>query len=475
MPVRLPTAALIATAALLALLVAATAHAQPAAAELYQTHCAACHGAQMQGTAQYSALRKRDWLYGGSREEMLRTVRYGIAGKEMVPWGTRLPKEQVEALVDYILTSRDSTPPAPTGKPDTLPLKDYTVRIERLVEAGFRSTPWGIEFVDHRRALITEQRGGLRWLVDGKLDPEPIIGVPETIQYGTGGMMDLALDPDYALNGWVYIGYVHPLGDRGRTDQRPAMTRIIRGRVVDYRWVQQELLFSVPDELYFVDRGRWGCRLLFDKAGYLYFTIGDIRENPDVQRLNKPAGKTYRINRDGSIPKDNPYAGRADAIQAIYTVGNRNVQGIDQHPVTGQIWGTEHGPMGGDELNVLKLGHNYGWPVISHGIDYDGKPITDLTEKEGMDQPVKYWKPSPALSALEFYTGDLFPKWKHHAFVGALVFQEIKRLKLAGETVEEEEVFLKGYGRVRDIKTGPEGAIYVLLNEPDQVVRLTPR
>jgi aldose sugar dehydrogenase len=475
MPVRLPTAARIAAAALLAMLVAATAHAQPAAAELYQTHCAACHGTQMQGTAQYSALRKRDWLYGGSREEILRTVMYGIAGKEMVPWRTRLPKEQLEALVDYILTSRDAIPPVPTGKPDTLQLKDYTVRIERLVEAGFRSAPWGIEFVDNRRALITELRGGLRWLVDGKLDPEPIIGVPETIQYGTGGMMDLALDPDYALNGWVYIGYVHPLGDSGRTDQRPAMTRIIRGRVVDYRWVQQELLFSVPDELYFVNRGRWGCRLLFDEAGYLYFTIGDIRENPDVQRLDKPAGKTYRINRDGSIPKDNPYAGRADAIQAIYTVGNRNVQGIDQHPVTGQIWGTEHGPMGGDELNVLKLGHNYGWPVISHGIDYDGKPITDLTEKEGMDQPVKYWKPSPALSALEFYTDDLFPKWKHHAFVGALVFQEIKRLKLAGETVEEEEVFLKGYGRVRDIKTGPEGAIYVLLNEPDQVVRLTPR
>lgn len=276
----------------LALLVAAAAHGQPAAAELYQTHCAACHGAQMQGTAQYSALRKRDWLYGGSRAEILRTVMYGIAGKEMAPWGKMLPSAQVEALVDYIVSSRDSTPPAPTVKPDTLQLKDYTVRIERLVEAGFRSAPWGIEFVDARRALITELRGGLRWLVDGKLDPEPIIGVPETIQYGTGGMMDLALDPDYALNGWVYIGYVHPLGNSGRTDQRPAMTRIIRGRIVDYRWVQQELLFSVPDDLYFVNRGRWGCRLLFDKGGYLYFTIGDIRENADVQRLNTPAGKT---------------------------------------------------------------------------------------------------------------------------------------------------------------------------------------
>jgi aldose sugar dehydrogenase len=459
---------------ILTLALAIGAQAQPAA-ELYQMYCAACHGTQMQGTAQYSALRKRDWLYGGTRPEILRTVMYGIAGKEMVPWGKMIPQAQVEALVDYIIASRDTMPAAPAAKPDTLKLADYTVRIERLVESGFRSAPWGIEFVDSRRALITELRGGLRWLVDGKLDPEPILGLPETIQYGTGGMMDLALDPDYPLNGWVYIGYVHPLGNSGRTDERPAMTRIIRGRVVDYRWVQQELLFNVPDDLYFVNRGRWGCRLLFDKAGFLYFTIGDIRENDDVQRLNKPAGKTYRINRDGSIPRDNPYAGRPDAIQAIYTVGNRNVQGIDQHPVTGQIWGTEHGPMGGDELNVLKLGRNYGWPVISYGIDYDGKPITTLTEKEGMEQPVKHWKPSPGISALEFYTGDLFPKWKHQAFVGALVFQEIKRLKLDGEKVEEEEIFLKGYGRVRDIKTGPEGAIYLLLNEPDQVLRLTPQ
>ena len=174
LPVRLPAAALIAAAALLTLLVPAIAHTQPAVAELYQTHCAACHGAQMQGTAHYTALRKRDWLYGGSREEILRTVMYGIAGKEMVPWGKMLPKEQVEALVDYIVTSRDSTPPAPTGKPDTLPLKDYTVRIERLVEAGFRSTPWGIEFVDNRRALITELRGGLRWLVDGSSTRSPL-------------------------------------------------------------------------------------------------------------------------------------------------------------------------------------------------------------------------------------------------------------------------------------------------------------
>ena len=458
-----------------------TTAAEPASpSETYRTYCAGCHGAQMEG-GQYSPLRKSDWMYGGDREDIHRTVMYGVSGTDMAAWSRVLPEEKIETLVDYIIESRDTLPEAPEAKPDSIKTTDYLIHIETLITEGFKSTPWGIEFVDKQRALITERRGGFRWMVDGKLDPEPITPMPETIQYGTGGFLDLALDPDYENNGWVYIGYVHPLG-KGPTRERPAMTRIIRGRIEDHRWVDQELLFRVADELYITDAGRWGCRLLFDKDGYLYFTIGDIRQNDDVQPLNKPSGKVYRILPDGSIPPDNPYVGHPGAIEAIYTTGNRNIQGIVQHPVTGAIWATEHGPMGGDELNILQLGSNYGWPVITFGLDYDGTPMKSvhttvplLTHKEGMKQPIKYWKPSPGISALEFYTGDMFPKWKNQAFAGALAFQEIKRLKLAGDKVEEEEVFLKGYGRVRDLKTGPEGAIYVLLNEPDQVLRLTTR
>jgi glucose/arabinose dehydrogenase len=461
----------------LAAVLVAVAYGQPAAADpaspagIYQTYCAGCHGSQMQG-GQYSPLRKADWMYGGNRSAVRRTVMYGISGTDMAAWSHVLPEQQIEALVDYILESRDTLPEKPPAKPDSIQTADYLVHIETLVAEGFHSDPWGIEFVDERRALITERRGGLRWLVDGKLDPAPIAGTPETIQYGTGGMLDLALDPDYANNGWVYISYVHPLGS-GPSQQRPAMTRVVRGRVKDHQWVDEETLFRVADELNYANTGRWGSRLLFDKAGYLYFTIGDLRKNDDVQQLGKPAGKVYRIFPDGSIPPDNPYVGQAGALEAIYTVGNRNVQGIDQHPVTGEIWGTEHGPMGGDELNIFRLGHNYGWPVITYGLDYDGTPVSLLTQKEGMQQPIKYWKPSPGISSLEFYMGDMFPAWKNQAFAGALVFQEIKRLKLKGEQVEEEEVFLKGYGRVRDLKTGPEGAIYVLLNEPHMLLRLT--
>jgi glucose/arabinose dehydrogenase len=461
----------------LAVVLAAVAYGQPTAVEpvnptqLYATYCGGCHGAQMEG-GQYSALRKQDWMYGGERAAMLRTVMYGIADTDMAAWSYVLAEPQVEALVDYIIESRDTLPSETPAKPDFIQTADYLVHIETLIADGFRSSPWGLEFVDARRALITERRGGLRWMVDGKLDPIPITGTPETIQYGTGGMLDLALDPDYDDNGWIYIAYVHPLGE-GSTEERPAMTRIIRGRVEGHQWVDQELLFRVGDELYQVNKGRWGSRLLFDEAGYLYFTIGDIRLNDDVQQLDKPAGKVYRIHRDGSIPTDNPYAGKPGALEAIYTIGNRNVQGIDQHPVTGAIWGTEHGPMGGDELNILELGHNYGWPVITYGIDYDGTIVSDLTHQEGMEQPIKFWKPSPGISALEFYTGEMFPKWKNQAFVGALVFQEIKRLEFGGDRVENEEVLLKGYGRVRDLKTGPEGAIYVVLNEPHMVLRLT--
>lgn len=275
---------------ILTLLLAAAAYAQPAA-ELYQNYCAGCHGAQMEG-GQHSALRKTDWQYGGSRDQLLRTVRYGVAGTEMAAWSKVIPAEQVDAIVDYIIASRDALPPAPAAKPDTLKLQDYTVHIERLVTEGFRSAPWGIEWVDEHRALISEQRGGLRWLIDGKLDPEPITGTPETIQYGTGGQLDIALDPDYANNGWVYMGYVHPLGASGPTEERPAMTRIIRGRITDdHKWVEQELLFNVPDDLYFVNRGRWGCRLLFDKAGICTSPSATSARTPTYSGSTNPQAK----------------------------------------------------------------------------------------------------------------------------------------------------------------------------------------
>jgi glucose/arabinose dehydrogenase len=440
--------------------------------ELYTTSCAGCHGANLEGT-QYTALRKTDWQYGGDREAMYRTVMYGITGTEMPPWSRVMTPEQVYSVVDFVI-ERQTAPPVTKTIPESLQSSDYSIRVETLAEGDeFNSAPWGIEFVDENRALITELRGGLRWLVDGKLSPESIKGIPVPVQYGESGMTDVALDPNYSSNGWIYIGYVHALGDPS-TNETPAMTRVIRGRVSDNRWVEQETVFAVSEDLHVAKGLRWGCRMMFDDEGHLYFTIGDLGRNDEVQQLSKPAGKVYRVMRDGSIPADNPFVDKPGALEAIFSVGNRNVQGIGRHPVTGDIWAVEHGPMGGDELNILEKGKNYGWPVITYGLNYDGTIVSELTEKAGMEQPIKHWSPSPGLGPLEFYTGDLFPKWKNKLLVGAMVFEEIKLLTLGDRSVESEELIMKNHGRVRDLKVGPDGAIYALLNNPNAVIRLTP-
>jgi aldose sugar dehydrogenase len=453
-------------------LLAAAAFAQsPDAHALYKTHCAGCHGVNLQG-GQHIPLKKDRWLYTKNPGALYRVIMFGVPGSEMPSFSKVLTREQTQAIIAFILERQDSPPGAPKPIPPQIQTADYLLHAETLVAEGFRSSPWGIEFLDPRRALITERRGGLRWLIDGKLHPLPIGGLPATTQYSDSGMLDIALDPNFQDNGWIYLAYVHALGDPSSRDA-PAMTRILRGRVKDHQFVDQQTIFRLPDNLHFSRGTRWGSRLLFDTEGRLLFSIGDIGRNADVQMLDKPAGKVYRILPDGTIPKDNPYAGKPGALEAIFTIGNRNVQGLAQHPQTGAIWAAEHGPMGGDELNILQPGRNYGWPVITHGFNYDGTRVSDLTHKDGMEQPVKFWTPSPGLGPLAFYTGPMFPKWKNQAFLGGMVFEEIKRLEIQDNKVAREEIFFKGYGRVRDLKIAPDGSIYLLLNDPDKVVRLS--
>jgi glucose/arabinose dehydrogenase len=252
------------------------------------------------------------------------------------------------------------------------------------------------------------------------------------------------------------------------------MTKVVRGKIKGHQWTDEQTLFEVPDSLKISGGNRWGGRLMFDKRGFLYFSIGDMARANDSQNPGKPSGKVFRIHADGSIPNDNPFIGRKGALPALFTIGNRNVQGIAQHPVTGEIWATEHGPMGGDEVNILKKGANYGWPVITYGIDYNGTVVSNQTKKEGMEQPVLQWTPSIAVCPAEFMTSNLFPKWKNNLLVGALAFEEIRRLVIVDNKVIEQELIMKGVGRVRDLKVGPDGKLYVLLNEPNVVIRITP-
>lgn len=438
---------------------------------VYKTYCAGCHGSQLQGNTA-GKLIKTDWKFGRGRDAIIRNITFGIPTTEMIKWNGTLKPEEINAVADYILAVQTVPPAADRPIPESLTTKDYVLKVDKLVTKGIR-TPWGIEFVDTHRALISERSGGIRWLLDGVLDPQPVQGIPKTYAQKTGGFMDIALDPAYAKNGWVYLAFSQAVGNA--TDENAlGMTKVVRARIKDHQWTDQQTLFEVPENLMVTGGSRWGSRFLFDKKGYLYFSIGDMGQGNDSQNPAKPTGKVFRINPDGTIPKDNPFVAQKGALPALYTLGNRNVQGIAQHPVTGDIWAVEHGPMGGDELNILKKGANYGWPVITYGVDYDGTIVSNLTQKEGMEQPVVQWTPSIAVCPAEFMTSTLFPKWKNNLLVGALAFEEIRRLVIENNKVTEQEVILKGVGRVRDLKTGPDGALYILLNNPDMVLRIRP-
>jgi glucose/arabinose dehydrogenase len=362
---------------------------------------------------------------------------------------------------------------APGQLPDTLETLDYKLATEVVAQGLIQ--PWAIAFVGPDTALVTEQPGRLRLLIDGTLRPDSVTGTPEVLYDGQGGLLDVAVDPNYDDNGWVYLTYSHALEDREGT---PSMTRVVRGRVRNGTWRDQQVVFEAPYDTYRTTRIQYGTRMTFGPEGHLYFSIGDRGAWPVdtttvfAQHLDRPGGKVYRVHRDGSIPEDNPFVDRDDALEAIYTYGHRNPQGLDTHPRTGTIWATEHGPRGGDELNRLRVGQNYGWPTITYGINYPGDIITRKRRKEGLEQPVFFWRPSIATSGFSFYEGDAFPYWQNQGLVSALKDQSVRLLTMAEGRVLHQEVILKGAGRVREAVPGPDGAVYVVLNAPSRVVRI---
>jgi glucose/arabinose dehydrogenase len=333
--------------------------------------------------------------------------------------------------------------------------------------------PWGLAFLPDGRMLVTERAGRLRIVGrDGKLAPQPVGGLPKIEEYGQGGLLDVALHPRFAENGLVYLSFA----DRGDGGYG---TAVLRGRLAgpfeNARLENVEVIYRQMPK----SRGgrHFGSRLVFDRAGFLYITQGDRGEQERAQKLDDLAAKVVRLHDDGRIPQDNPFAGKAGARPEIFTVGNRNVQGAALHPATGELWSHEHGPQGGDEVNVLRAGVNYGWPVITYGANYGtGTKIGEGTSKPGLAQPVHYWVPSIAPSGMAFYTGDRFPRWKGDLFVGALRDQLLVRLKLDGEKVVKEERMLQGtVGRIRDVRQGPDGFLYLLVDSSSgAIVRLEP-
>lgn len=329
--------------------------------------------------------------------------------------------------------------------------------------------PWGLAFLPDGRRLVTERPGRLRLVAaDGTLDPQPVTGLPTIAIHGQGGLLDVALHPGFAENGLIYLSYA-ARGEGG------VGTEVARGRLVDHRLENVEVLFRQQPKS---SGGRhFGSRLVFDRQGYLYITLGDRGEQERAQKMDDLAGKIVRLHDDGRIPADNPFADRPGARPEIYSLGNRNVQGAALHPVTGELWAQEHGPQGGDEVNVIRAGRNYGWPVITYGVEYVvGTKIGEGTHKPGMEQPLHVWVPSIAPSGMAFYQGDRFPRWRGDLFVGALKDQMLVRLRFDGEKRVKEERLLKGVlGRIRDVRAGPDGYLYLLTDSPDGVIaRLEP-
>ena len=345
--------------------------------------------------------------------------------------------------------------------------EDYAVRVVTVVRG--LEHPWGLAFLPDGRMLVTERPGRLRVVgADGKLDPTPVAGLPSVEEFGQGGLLDVALHPKFKENGLVYLSYAA----RG---QGGVGTEVARGRLQGNQLVDVRTIFRAEPKS---GGGRhFGSRLVFDRQGLLYITLGDRGEQDRAQKLDDHAGKIVRLTDDGRIPDDNPFRGKAGAKPEVYSLGNRNVQGAALHPQSGALWAQEHGPQGGDEVNVIRAGTNYGWPVITYGVNYGiGTKIGEGTEKPGMAQPVWKWVPSIAPSGMAFYEGDKFPKWKGDLFVGALKDRLLVRLMLDGERVAREERMLRdSLGRIRDVRAGPDGYLYLLTDSSDgALVRLEP-
>ena len=355
------------------------------------------------------------------------------------------------------------TPFAPA---QTIKTQEHALRVVRLVEN--LEHPWSLAFLPDGRMLVTERPGRLRIVKDGKLDPQPVAGVPQIAAVGQGGLLDVALHPRFAENGLVYLSYA-ARGEGG------VGTEVARGKLVAGRLENVQAIFRMQPKS---GGGRhFGSRLVFDRNGYLYVTLGDRGEQDRAQKPDDHAGSVIRLHDDGRVPKENPFVGRPGWKPEKYTLGNRNMQGAALHPQTGALWTHEHGPQGGDEVNVIHAGVNYGWPVITYGVEYViGTKIGEGTHKPGMAQPVHYWVPSIAPSGMAFYTGDRFPRWRGDLFVGALRDQMLVRLRLDGEKVVQEERMLKDVlGRIRDVRNGPDGYVYLLTDAPNGVLaRLEP-
>jgi glucose/arabinose dehydrogenase len=494
-----------------------------AAATLYTERCSGCHGVDRSG-GRAPSLFDDVWAHGADDDTIARNIMSGFPNTEMMAFKDQLTEQQIWQLVAYLKTQGANLKDKPVYVPDpdgqVVKSEKQTFKMEILARG--LETPWGLAFLPDGRLLITERPGRLRIVEKDKLLPEPVTGTPTVWERQDGGLFDVEVHPQYAKNGWIYLAYSEPgpnntappslaaataaglvpgRGGQGgpppagapgagtapggappggagaaATGTRPdpaatanaaaantSNTVIVRGKInAKNQWVEQQVLFRAKPELYTASNAHFGARFLFDREGHLFFTIGERGDMKNAQDLSNPLGKVHRVNDDGSIPKDNPFVNKPEVFQSIWSYGHRNPQGLAWDPVTGKLWESEHGPQGGDEINIIEKGHNYGWGVITMGI----QPGITKRSEDGMDQPIVYYTPTIAPSGMVFYTGTRYPSWKNSLFVSSLGGQQLRRLETSGDKVTHQEVVFNQFGRVHDVVIGPDGYLYVTLQLP---------
>ena len=466
---------------------------------LFKDKCAVCHGENLQGAGIGPALVGNALKYGDTIENITQSIKNGYPNAGMPAWYSILSVNEIRNMSLYIsewrqmteanLLSLDKNPAElPKG---IIKTEQHDFRIEKVI-GGLQNRLYSIAPLPDGRILLSEKKRGLSIISKDGVQSNLIHGLPPIYDdvvgdEGIGWMFDIAIHPDYKKNGWVYIQYGDRCSDCNKlsreSGQPVSMNKVIRGRIKNGAWVDEQVLWSADIETYSSTSDKTaGGRISFDHQTHVFFSIGMKGPGfyPGVQNLSLPYGKIFRLYDDGRIPKDNPFYNYPDALKGIWTYGHRSPQGLEFNPVTEELWGTEQGPRGGDEINLLLPGGNFGWPLYSKGVHYDGTPVDQgkvlgiSWTLDEIEQPVVDLTPSPAISSFIFYQGKDFPEWKNSIITGTLKTQELYRFVINNNKAVHKEVLFKGYGRVRDIEVGFDGALYVALeNGPQgQIVRL---
>lgn len=422
----------------------------------YINYCAGCHGDNLE------EFRDNSWILAQGEPDIVKLIKEGDLENGMPAFRLTFSNKEINDLANLIYyKSHEKIEKWDVTKID----KSNTNYYVETVVSGL-DVPWGLEFLPNGDLLISERSGILYRFSDNKLTS--IEGLPKILVKGQGGLMDIKLHPDYETNGWIYLSYSYVDDKKSNAGN----TAIMRTKLEGNQLIHQEILYkAIPT----TTKGHhFGSRIAFDQKKYMYFSVGDRGERPNGQKIENSNGKIHRLTDDGKIPNDNPFFGQQGAMQSIYSYGHRNPQGVAMNPLTGEIWTHEHGPKGGDEVNLLYPGANYGWPVISFGINYNGTIFTNDTAKEGMVQPLAYYVPSIAPCGMAFIKGNKYPGWENSLLIGSLRFNYIDRCVIENNKIIRKEKIAKGIGRVRNVVINPEGIVYVGVENPGRILKLVP-